>query len=239
MTFDQAEFEIRCEWGRQGVCQLAPISDVVIIVDVLSFSTCLEIANSRGAVIFPYRWKDESARDFAASLGAELAQFERGSDGYSLSPASLMSIPENTRLVLPSPNGSTMSLATGATPTLAGCLRNCRAVARAAMKYGRRIAVIPAGEQWKDRSLRPSFEDLAGAGAIINHLQGILSPEAKAAGGVYSSALNDLRQLLKQCISGRELIERGFELDVELASELDISECIPTLMNGTYVHHLA
>lgn len=34
--FDQADFEVRCEWGLQGVLQLAPISDVVVIVDVLS-----------------------------------------------------------------------------------------------------------------------------------------------------------------------------------------------------------
>jgi hypothetical protein len=32
---DQAEFDIRCEWGPQGVEMLAPISDVVIIGCVL------------------------------------------------------------------------------------------------------------------------------------------------------------------------------------------------------------
>ncbi|MDK2407620.1 hypothetical protein QHH11_00605 [Aphanizomenon sp. PH219] len=46
MTFyNQSNFEIRCEWGKKGVEQLAIISDVVIIVDILSFSTCIEIAN--------------------------------------------------------------------------------------------------------------------------------------------------------------------------------------------------
>lgn len=33
MNFDQAEFEVRCEWGEKGVLQLAPISDVVVIND--------------------------------------------------------------------------------------------------------------------------------------------------------------------------------------------------------------
>ncbi|MGL5074918.1 MAG: 2-phosphosulfolactate phosphatase, partial [Waterburya sp.] len=104
MNFDQIDFEVRCEWGKQGVLQLAPISDVIIIVDVLSFSTCIEIANSRGAIAYPYQWQDQSAKAFAQSVNAELAD-KRGSSSYSLSPASLISITPKTRLVLPSPNG--------------------------------------------------------------------------------------------------------------------------------------
>lgn len=236
MTFDQSGFDVRCEWGENGIRYLAPVSDVVIIVDALSFSTCVEIANSRGAVVFPYRWKDESATAFAASVNAELAGVRRNSGEYSLSPASLIDISAGTRLALPSPNGSTLSLATGATPTLTGCFRNCRAVALVAAKYGRRVALIPAGERWDDGSLRPAFEDWVCAGAIISHLEGSLAPEAKAALSAYLNIKSDLGQALKQCGSGRELIERGFERDVEIASELDVSECAPTLVNGVYIN---
>ncbi|MEZ4729611.1 MAG: hypothetical protein R3E79_20980 [Caldilineaceae bacterium] len=52
MTFAQADFDIRCEWGLQGVTQLAPISDMVIIVDVFSFTTCVEIATQPGRALF-------------------------------------------------------------------------------------------------------------------------------------------------------------------------------------------
>jgi 2-phosphosulfolactate phosphatase len=235
MTFDQSGFDVRCEWGENGVRHLAYGADAVIIVDVLSFSTCVEIGASRGAVVFPYRWKDESAAVFAMSVNAELAGARRSGDGYSLSPASLTNIPAGTRLALPSPNGSALSLATGTTPTLTACLRNCRAVATAAMRYGPRIAVIPAGERWDDGSLRPAFEDWVGAGAVISHLDGSLAPEAGAALSAYLNVKPDLKHMLKQCGSGRELIERGFEQDVEIASELEVSGCAPTLVDGAYV----
>jgi 2-phosphosulfolactate phosphatase len=236
MTFDQSGFDVRCEWGENGIRHLAPGADAVIIVDVLSFSTCVEIATSRGAVVFPYRWKDESAAAFAASVNAELAGARRAGDGYSLSPASLTNISAGARLALPSPNGSALSLATGTTPTLTACLRNCRAVATAAAKYGPRLAVIPAGERWDDGSLRPAFEDWVGAGAVISHLKGSLAPEAGAALSGYLSVKPDLKHMLKQCGSGRELIERGFEQDVEIASELDVSGCAPTLVDNAYLN---
>jgi 2-phosphosulfolactate phosphatase len=233
MIFDQAEFEVRCEWGENGVSQLAPISDVVIIVDVLSFSTCVEIAVSRAAMVFPCRWKDERAAVFAASIEAELADSKRSDSAYSLSPQSLTRIPKGTRLVLPSPNGSTLSLATGH-PTLAGCLRNYRAVALAAQRYGSRIGIVPAGERWIDGSLRPALEDWIGAGAIISELKGSLSPEARAATATFRQAQPEIELMVRQCGSGKELIERGFEENIMLASTLNVSECVPTLVNGAY-----
>ncbi len=150
--FNQSEFELRCEWGDLGVAKLAPVSDVVVIVDVLSFSTCVEIATNNGAIIFPYRWKDESAFSYALSVNAEVASFQRqSSNGYSLSPSSLIDIPAGAKLVLPSPNGATLSLNTGPTPTLTGCLRNSEAIAQFAMAHGTRIAIIPAAKYCHSR----------------------------------------------------------------------------------------
>lgn len=235
MTFNQSEFDIRCEWGEKGVFRLAPISDAIIIVDVMSFTTCVEVAVSRGAIIFPYRYRDESAADYARSVDAVLAG-HRGKSKYSLSPASLIDIPEGTRLVLPSPNGSTLTVATGDTPTFAGCLRNCRAVASAAMRCGKRVSVVPAGERWKDDdSLRPAYEDLVGAGAIIHHLEGKFSPESEAAAAAYQHSLSDLTAYLKNCASGKELTELGYEEDIPTIAELDVSNSVPMLQDGAYV----
>lgn len=240
MTFAQSEFDVRCEWGAQGIAVLAPISDIVILVDVLSFSTCAEVATSRGAVVFPFQGQPDmdsgSALSAAIPDGAEFAGFERSASKYSLSPESLARIPEGTQLVLASRNGSVLSLATGSTPTLAGCLRNAEAVAHAAQKSARRIAIIPAGERWKsDDSLRPGFEDLVGAGAIIQHLSGDLSPEARIALAAYEAARSQLTDLLLRCGSGKELVEKGFAQDVLMASELNVSNCVPILVNGRYV----
>jgi 2-phosphosulfolactate phosphatase len=234
MSFDQATYDVRCEWGLHGISTLAPGVDVLVIVDVLSFSTCVEIATTRGAVILPYPWQDDSAERFALQEGAELAR-RRGIGAFSLSPASYLTVVTGTRIVLPSPNGASLSLGTAGTLTLAGCLRNAEAVARAASQLGRRIGVIPAGEQWPDGSLRPGLEDLLGAGAIIAQLDGSLSSEAQAAADVYRASLPNLASRVRQCSSGRELILRGFVQDVVLACELNVSHGIPILARNAYV----
>lgn len=235
MIFNQAEFDIRCEWGEKGVTELAPISDVVIIVDVLSFSSAVSIATVRGAIVYPFRGKGNEAAVFARSVGAELAGM-RGGAGYTLSPVSLLTIPPGTRLVLPSPNGSTLTLAAGEQPTLAGCLRNARAVARTAVTLGKRIAVIPCGERWKeDGVLRPAIEDLIGAGAIIRHLPGSLSPEAQTALAAFERFAEDLYGTLSRCASGKELVARGHAEDVRQIARLDVTDTAPLLKDGAYV----
>ncbi|MBL8167585.1 MAG: 2-phosphosulfolactate phosphatase [Acidobacteria bacterium] len=231
--FEQAAYNICCEWGAQGASLLALSCEVVIVVDVLSFSTSVEVATSQGAAVYPYRWKDGTAARFADSVSAIVAD---GTDerGYRLSPASLQSLPPQTRLVLPSPNGAEISLATGHTLTLAGCLRNRRAVAEYAMGLGERIAVIPAGERWPDGSLRPCFEDLIGAGSIIECLRGSRSPEAESARAGFANARDALLELLGNCSSGQEKISRDEAGDLVLAASLDVSDGVPLLRDGAY-----
>lgn len=237
MYFDQRDFDIKCEWGMPGIERLSPYSDVIVVVDVLSFSTCVDVAVKNGALVYPYRWRDGTAEAFAASIGGILARSRRQAHGnYSLSPVSLQTIPAGTRLVLPSPNGSALSTATGQIPTFAGCLRNARAVTTAAQQIGKRISVIPAGEIWPDGNLRPAIEDLIGAGAIISHLSGKRSPEAEAAVAIFVSVQSHLLATLQQCSSGREIIDIGFGNDIDLAVALNQSNCAPLLHEGAYTN---
>ena len=234
MTFDQAEFQVRCEWGLEGLRALAPISDVVVIVDVLSFTTAVDIATSRGAVIYPYPEKGPSAADYAGSIQANLASRDRRS-GFSLSPHSLRNLPAGYRLVLPSPNGAALTFAADHPAVLSACLRNAAAAGRAAARLGATVAVIPAGELWPNGELRPSFEDWVGAGAVIGALPGSRSPEADAAVAAFDHTSRRLSQSLRQSSSGKELIERGFTMDVELAAELNVSTCVARLVDKAFV----
>jgi 2-phosphosulfolactate phosphatase len=199
--YDQAEYDLRCEWGLAGVQALAQISDVLIVVDVLVFSTAVDIAVARGASVLPYRWRDSSAEAFAKSKGALLASPRAG--GYSLSPPSLLSIPAGTALVLPSPNGSTLCTHPGTAATFTACLRNCRAVAAHARARGSRIAVVPAGEQWGDGALRPAIEDLIGAGAVLASLPGRPSPEAETAIAAFERFRHNLHDALARRYVGQ------------------------------------
>jgi len=233
MIFDQRDFDIRHEWGPHGVAQLAPHCDAVVIVDVLTFSTAVVVAAAKGAAVYPYRYHDESAADYARSVRAVLAG-PRSSGGHSLSPRSLMTLPRGSRIVLPSPNGATLSLGTGGTPTFAGCLRNPRSVALAAMACGPRVAVIACGERWQDGSLRPSLEDQVGAGAVLAHLNGSRSPEATAAIAAYEDAAPRLLETLQSCVSGKELIGWGFPQDVVAAADLNRDHVAPRLRDGAF-----
>ena len=219
MRFDQAGYDLRCEWGLAGLHELSPGSDAVVVVDILSFSTTVDIAVSNGAYVLPYGWKDASAVRFAEERQAALASFRRSRNEYSLSPESVRETPAGTRLVLPSPNGSTLCLSAGSVPTYTACLRNAPAVAAHLARSAARIALIPSGEHWDDGTLRPCLEDWIGAGAVLSLLGGTRSPEAEMAVAAFERFRGDLAGALSGCGSGRELIERGFRRDIELASE--------------------
>jgi 2-phosphosulfolactate phosphatase len=226
------------EWGLHGIQLLRDRVAAIVIVDVLSFSTTVDVAVARGASVVPFISGDrKAARVAAAASGAILAEHRSASGaGFSLSPPSLVGIPSGTKLLLPSPNGSRLSVAGGAVPVFTGCLRNAKAVAlaaRAIVGTGA-VGVIPAGEQWADGSLRPAVEDLLGAGAILDVLDVRLSAEARVARDAFRAAEPDLVRILRGSTSGQELISRGFREDVEFAAALNVSAAAPFLRDGAY-----
>ncbi|PLR33319.1 hypothetical protein CYR55_17190 [Chimaeribacter californicus] len=221
--FSQKGFEVRLEWGLPAVEFLAGEADCAVVVDVMSFSTCVSLAVDNGARIYPYPWKDASAQAYGLKIGVNTASVDRrfSGEGYSLSPASIRAIRAGESLILPSPNGSAISFRARdkGIAVFSGCFRNLSATAEACGNY-QRILLIPCGERWPDGSLRPSVEDYVAAGGIITALgRENTSPEAQAAAAAYQHYRKQGLALLQECASAVELRQRGFAADVALCLE--------------------
>ena len=257
---DQQGADIRFDWGPNGLdALLAGGVRTVVVVDVLRFTTALDVACGRGAAVTPWPLTDEGAAEEAARRGAVLAQAAPAGGNLSapsLSPVSLRNLQPSDHLLLPSPNGATVACraAAAGVTVLAACLRNATAVARAVTAFP--LGVVAAGERWPDGSLRPAVEDAWGAGAVI----AALSPPTEAdpalalfalfgepgsapghpattpsrtlspeAAWAATSVPSDVATLLKLTASGRELEEAGWSLDIEVAAAQDVSQTVPRL----------
>jgi 2-phosphosulfolactate phosphatase len=249
----QDGYAFRFDWGPNGLRNLARHADVLVVVDVLRFTTAVSVALEQGGTVLPYRWKDEGAAAFAAEHGALLAEPTdppEGSGRWSLSPSVLRHLPRGTRLVLPSPNGAALVFAAkghGARMVLTASLRNASAVGRFARAFGGAdgvVAVLAAGERWNGATgpLRPAVEDLICAGAVLTALDPAgsisapgCSPEAQTARAAFVAARPRLHELLADAASGRELIGRGRGEDVRLAAQLDVATTVPLLRDGALV----
>lgn len=222
--------------------------DVAVVVDVLSFTTTLSVALDAGIEVLPYRPNQDTAASYADSVDATLAvgrSVARG-DQISLSPSTIRrrSVPPQ-RLVLPSPNGSSISyqLAGSADTVIGASLRTATAVAgwiATNHAAGAAVAVIAAGERWPDGTLRPAIEDLWGAGAVLQALAERgwydgFSPEARGATDAWNSVSADLAARLSECASGVELIAAGYPDDVAIAAEVDSGRSVPVLRGDRFI----
>jgi 2-phosphosulfolactate phosphatase len=241
--YAQDGFRARFDWGPLGAEAVGPGAAIVAVVDVLSFTTALTVAVDQGIEVFPYRWRDHTAVAYAQRHEAVLAvsRSQATEPGQvSLSPATIRRSSGIERLVLPSPNGSTIAhnLAAAGSCVIGVSLRNADAAADWTTNQLRDapetvVAVIAAGERWTDGSLRPALEDLWGAGAFLAGLAyrgiGHLSPEAEAAVAAHRQAADRLPELLPDCASGRELVDYGYPQDVAIAGEINASRSVPVL----------
>lgn len=263
----RATSTLHLDWGLDGA-RAAALGGALVVVDVLSFSTAVTIMTGRGSIVYPHTWPSPDVEAFARARDAAWAVGRRevsAEHPWSLSPADLIAAPAVDRLVLPSPNGSAISAAAGASAfgavtadggpagdhpadgvpaecvVVAGCLRNASAVAAWLENAGfgtqeRPVTVIAAGERWPDGGLRPALEDLLGAAAIIAAMNGhiIRSPEAAVAEVGWFAHRHHAAEFLRECYSGRELIDRDRAADVTLAAEYDAQDIVPVLVEGAF-----
>ena len=243
-VFSQPGSGARFDWGPAGAAELARVCSVLVIVDVLSFSTSVDIAVGRGMRVHPFPWSDQ-ARDYADRIGAAVAvsrQHVTPAQPWSLSPAALLNAPVVADLVLPSPNGASICSAAASTgvPVVAASLRNASTVARWLHGHGhgttaRPVGVVAAGELWPDGALRPCVEDLLGAAAVLDGLS-MLGVPLSVEAAVTLAALASVRNVpaaIRRCVSGQELIQRGFAEDVRIAVQSGVSPTVP-VMTGEF-----
>ncbi len=238
-------YRCRLDWGRAGTSRAVERGDVLVIVDVLSFSTTVATAVHYGGVIYPSAL-NEDVSALAQRIGGEVAVHRRDvpqKGRFSLSPLTYKSMVPGTKIVLASPNGATCSRYARQVPYLfVGALINAEEVALAVSqtleKFALNVTVIACGERWKtsleDGELRMAVEDYLGAGAILSYLQQEKSSEARVCEGAFLHVRDKLEQVLWACESGRELRKMGFGGDVQHAAQLNMYDSVP-FMHGDYL----
>lgn len=240
-------FRYRLGWGHDGLTGLATECDVIVVVDVLRFSSAVSAAVEAGASVAPMRWGEPRSGEPARTSGA--AAVGPGDRGASLSPTELLRARPGDAIVVSSPNGAALAVEAGEQDVpfvLAGCLRNATATARRALMVAHdgAIGIVAAGERWPgaDGRLRPAVEDLIGAGAVLHALDpaGSVSapccdPEARAARAAFLDARPSLPDMLAATMSGQELIDRGRADDVATCAALDATDLAAQLIDGSFV----
>lgn len=242
--------QVHIEWSPVGARLAAERGDVVVVVDVLSFSTTLSIATDRdftclvysGAEISEFGGPAEAGRILNARPLSKRRQVLPGQ--ISLSPHSLLSAEPGQRVLFTSLNGAAAAAAAASAPALlVGGLRNATATAAEITRLlrggtARRVTIVACGEQWSSVQagtavgLRPSLEDWSGAGLIASHLAAAgfeLSAEALGASRSWAGP-----EALAACVSARELVEAGFSDDVNLALEVDVSPTAVMRIEGEH-----
>ncbi|MEV4687161.1 2-phosphosulfolactate phosphatase [Microbacterium sp. LWH3-1.2] len=206
--FDQHRYQVRHDWGIEGLRRLAP-ADVIVVVDVLRFSTTVTdaVAGGDGVAL------DGDAHAVSIN-GAAVAQ-AAGESGAVVLLGCLRNAAAVARAVLD--------------------IQHERA-ARTSIAV---IAAGEPAGRTPDAPLRFAVEDQLGAGAIVDALGGLgvdhTSPEAAAACEAFRGLRGAVRHLLTAAGSGQELLARGARDEVLNAAAVDAASAVPVLRDGAFV----
>lgn len=238
---DQSGYRCRLEWGARGARVAAERGDILVIVDVLRFSTTVATAIQHGAAVYPCLATEVVAEVARESGAVAAARGDAPPGSLSLSPLDCQHVELGTRIALASLNGATCSRCANVAPYLfVAALVNRSAVAAAVNQLLRTsdlsVTVVACGEQWPSAGdegrLRFAIEDYLGAGAILAALEETKSPEARVGEAAFQGTAHRLDRMLRECASGRELFQRGRGEDVDHAARLDIYQAVPMMRDG-------
>lgn len=241
--------DVHLDWTTDGMQLALRQKRIVVIVDVLRFSSAVTTAVANGFIVYPVA-EQKHVEPWARRLGANAAG-RSGEARFSLSPLSYLNIsPAAVRkIVLWSPNGAACaSLVRPNNHAFVGCLLNARALALHLHFLARRqscgITIIAAGEQQARRTgerilydLKVSrrvfaIEDYLGCGAILAYLRLPKTPEARVCESAFLASRRRLRNLLLNSFSGLFLQQKGLTADVLWASQLNRYDIVPVIRHG-------
>lgn len=203
-AFDQHRYQVRFEWGAEGSARLAP-ADVVVVVDVLRFSTTVTDAVARGER-FPI-----DDRALASSVnGAPLAR----------------TAAESGALVL---LGCLRNATATAEAVLREQARRGERTSIAILAAGEKVDGSGLRFAVEDLLGAGAIVDALGARGIDH-----TSPEAAAAAESFRGLRGAARHLLTASGSGQELIDLGLRDDVLSAAAVDAASVVPVLREGVF-----
>lgn len=221
-----------------------PIADaVVVVIDVLRFTTSLAVAFDYGVTeVIPTEKINEAASYgekgylTAAERGGEtVAGFDFGNSPYAFMSDEL----RGARLAVTTTNGTqAIHAARAAGQIVTGAFAN-QAVLTAYLAQKRwPVVLLCAG--WR---LSPNLEDTLFAGAMVDALRGhgfrLDDDAATIASALYRSASADKRFYIQHSSHLRRLIDLGLQRDVKYCLRANTHPVLPALQDGRLVNLLA
>lgn len=212
---------------------------IAVVLDILRASTTIVHALAAGAEAVIPCGSVDAARTAAANLppGAAVLGGERGGvkiDGFDFGNSPLEYIPERVggkTVVFTTTNGTrALQMAAAADRILIGAVVNASAVAQELVKAGRPVQLLCAGT---DGAI--SREDVLCAGWIVSEMQQespAVDPTDAAVVArdfaLHQRALpHGILLTLRDSHGGRNLVELGYDADIERSAEIDRFDIVP------------
>lgn len=214
----------------------------VVVIDVLRATSSIVTALDAGAAgIVPVRETDEAIA-VMRRLGRERSLLcgERDSRliaGFDLdnSPASYTrERVAGKTLVFTTTNGtrSLVEAARGSATVYCAALLNRAAIVERLTAADGSARLLCAGSRGE-----PSFEDLLGAGAVVDGLVTrnkalAISDAARAVATLYAANAKRLTTAMAGGTHAKALVAAGFAADVAVCAKIDVSSCVPLYADG-------
>lgn len=215
---------------------------VVVVIDVLRFTTSVAVALDHGVAAIRPTETIEEAGSFAAQgyltaaerNGQTVAGFNFGNSPYSYMSPELA----GARLAVTTTNGTqALHAARAAYQIVTGAFANQAALIRWLVAQGRPVVLLCSG--WKHN---PNLEDTLFAGAMVLALEAegyrAKDDASTIARALYQAASQSKRFYITHSSHYQRLIELGLQRDVKYCLRADTHPVVPLLHEGALVDAL-